>query len=141
LTLNEKNSCDLKIYQLVSALRDPNRKTSSTKKVSFSDDPVEIHFVEDPPLTDSQDLNSTSLNGSPEREDREDLPPPLERIHRPIFLTDPSYLVDDPPDLIEESDLSNNFDRIRTKKSPTPPRNPSRFGFFDTKSDNSDLKS
>ena len=133
LTLNEKNCCESKTsetsFHPVSALRDPNRKSSSKKKVSFTENPAEIHFVDDPPLTDKQDLDPTLLNGSPEREDRDDLPPPLEPIPRPIFLTDPSYLVEGPPEPFEEDDLSNNFDRIRTKKCPTPPRNPSRFEF------------
>ena len=95
-------------FRPVSALRDPSRKrSSSNKKVSFTENSTEIHSVcQDPSAVD---LNPTESNGSPEREDR-DQPPPLEPIQRPIFLTDPGYLV--------EEDRPSHFDRIRG----TPPR-------------------
>ena len=95
-------------FRPVSALRDPSRKrSSSNKKVSFTENSTEIHPVYQNPL--AVDLNPTESNGSPEREDP-DQPPPLEPIQRPIFLTDPGYLV--------EEDRPSHFDRIRG----TPPR-------------------
>jgi hypothetical protein len=63
-------------------------------------------------------LDPRILNGSPEREDH-DVPPPLEPIPRPIFLTDSDYLED--PSFFEENH-PDSFDRYRSKKCPTPPR-------------------
>ena len=97
--------------RLVSVLKDPSRRKSSNKKVSFNANPPVVHLVE---LFDSDiNLDPALVNGSPER----DLPPPLEPIHhRSIFLTDA-----EDPELFEQN-LSETFNRYRNKKCPTPPR-------------------
>jgi len=98
----------------VSVLKDPTARKNSNKRVSFNENPAVIHVVEG-----TENLDPTSLNGSPEREDPDHLPP-LESIPRPIFLTDPSYLESSSSYL--EENHSNNFDQFRSKKCPTPPR-------------------
>jgi hypothetical protein len=90
-----------------SILKDPARRKSSTNRVSFSQSPAVIHIVDQ---TEDPDFWSGS-------QDHEDIPPPLEMIPRPIFLTDASCLEDLP-----DPELSNSFDQHRYNKLPTPPR-------------------